>query len=269
MSGDVKCNLCGSSQHVLVERLTHKPAGETDFGIADYKRDIYRCGRCDVFFNSYTYLPSDFYTGTYNLATYHSNLLEKYQRIRQLPHEKSDNKQRVRRILHFLGERRPADISVLDVGSGLCVFGGELKDLGFTVYCIDPDPRAIEHALAHAQIDGGHTGTLDNFESDRTFDLITFNKVLEHIGEPIRQIELARRFLRPGGILYIELPDGEAAARQGGIADREEFYIEHLTIFTPRALQFLAAWAGLICLQSASIHEPSDKYTLYGFYQVG
>lgn len=263
------CYLCGGGELELIAHIGQRPLGETDFGVpADgYRRQIRRCRTCAVFCNFHQMLGDRIYTHAYNAVTYNHDLYENYKRIRSFPEERSDNKQRVRRVIEFNKRMgcTPATTRVLDVGSGLCVFLGELKERGFTCYCVDPDPLSVEHALEHASIDGGYAGTLDSYRTDQRFDLITFNKVLEHVPDPVRMLSLAKPLLAFGGSIYLELPDGEAAFMNGGAVDREEFYIEHFTIFTPKSLEYLCRATGLRCSESGQIHEPSDKYTLYAF----
>jgi SAM-dependent methyltransferase len=263
------CFVCGSPEAALIADIRRKPAGETDFGISPeaYHRCVYRCQTCSVYYNVQHMVQADIYIQSYNAATYNGDLYKNYLRIRSLPDDKSDNKQRVRRVIDYQARRgRGApQTSVLDVGSGLCVFLGELKERGFVCYCIDPDPHSARHALEHVHVDSVHCGTLDDYRPERAFDIITFNKVLEHVADPIRPLKLAKRLLERGGLIYIEVPDGEAAMRNGDAIDREEFYIEHFTIFTPSSLQYLIKAAGLRSLEMARIHEPSDKFTLYAF----
>ena len=69
--------------------------------------------------------------------------------------------------------------------------------------------------------------------------------------------------LAEGGTVYVELPDGEVAARFG--PDREEFYIEHIHVFSMASLCLLAMRAGFDVRVATRLHEPSDKYTLVAF----
>lgn len=257
------CWLCGSTQAELLVTLHQRPGYETDFGFQPYERSIYRCQRCGVYFNIHHHITPDFYQGTYNQATYQQLIAEKYDRIRALPLEQSDNKQRVKRIVDFFAPH--TDLTVLDIGSGLSVFGGELQTHGFRCYCLDPDPRAVQHALDYVGLAGGHAGTLETFQSELRFDLITLNKVLEHVTQPVAMLQAALQWLAPQGVIYIELPDGEHAAQAGGIVEQEEFYLEHFTVYTPSALNYLVTQAGLKTIHTAAIHEPSHKYTLYSF----
>ncbi|HJX13207.1 MAG TPA: class I SAM-dependent methyltransferase [Dehalococcoidales bacterium] len=270
MSPDVfGCYLCGSPDMTIIATITRQPSGETDFGIpaARYRRLVMQCQECLVYCNVHGYIPDDFYRGRYNEDTYGRQILEKYRQIRGLPREKSDNKHRAERVAAFLdGLGLPREqVSILDVGSGLGVFPAEMKDMGFKCYCIDPDPAAAEHALKNIGVEGAHTGTLDGFKTDRKFDLISFNKVLEHLKKPVPYLKRARDFLSSRGAVYVELPDGDAALEHGTVVDREEFYIEHFTVFNRDSLAYLAREAGFDCLEVKSVHEPSDKYTIYTF----
>lgn len=265
----VRCHLCGADGADLVTVVTAKPARENEFGIpaAEYRRPVYRCRACSVHFNWHGFIGENFYGGTYNQAVYSHRLFEKYKQIMALPEEKSDNRQRVKRIAQVCREAgwKPAETSVLDVGSGLCVFLGAMKESGFRSHCIDPDPEAVRHAIENVRIDGGFAGTLDGFPPGPRFDVITFNKVLEHVKDAIGTLALAKKYLTPRGLVYVELPDAEGALKNGSAVDREEFYIEHFTVFDEKSFRYLAQKAGFQILQIKSIHEPSDKYTIYAF----
>ena len=50
--------------------------------------------------------------------------------------------------------------------------------------------------------------------------------------EPLHLLERCRRDLAPGGFLYLELPDGEAAMEDVDGYGREEFFVEHHHIFS-------------------------------------
>lgn len=265
----LRCFLCGSRDFEPVAEIRSRPARETDFKVpADkYRRLVYRCRACTVFWNAQDMVTPEIYKQDYNRATYQEKLAATYERIRGLPLEKSDNKQRVMRVMRFLDShaRPESPLKVLDVGSGLCVFLGELKERGYRCFAIDPDPLSCRHAMERAGVEKAHAGTLDDFSESEKFHLITFNKVLEHVPDPVRVLAKARSFLAPGGWVYVELPDGDAAIQNGGAVEREEFFIEHHTVFTPASLDFLARTAGFRSGEQGRLHEPSDKYTLYAF----
>ncbi len=265
------CYLCGKSKNLkLISTITKKPKKETDFGIyaKEYYREIYFCNNCEVYNNFHTYDLDKLYFGKYNEVTYNNNLIKNFNIIKNLPEHKSDNKQRVKRINEFCKKKgfKPFTTKVLDIGSGLCVFLAELKTLGFNCYCIDPDSSSVEHAIKNVKVDGAFWGNFEDFETNMKFDIITFNKVLEHVKDPLSLLRISQKYINDGGFVYIELPDGDAALKNGEIMKREEFYIEHYTIFTDNSLKFLIKKGDFISSDIGRIHEPSDKYTLYAFF---
>lgn len=263
------CYLCGSDQHREILRLNHKPKGETDYGIPSnrYSRVITQCLICQVYTNQHDLLSSEMYQGDYNTSISLGTIRGRYDKVMSLPPEQSDNRQRVLRIANFLQAKHIdlTDCDVLDVGSGTGVFPGALKELGPRCTSIDPDPLAIEHAKNYIGLPLVHCGTLEDFPYSTRFDLITFNKVLEHVRDPVKLLSDAVRFLKENSFIYVELPEGSRAEKQGIVADRQEFFVEHYTIFNEASFQELSDRAGFETLWMDIITEPSGKLTIYGF----
>jgi 2-polyprenyl-3-methyl-5-hydroxy-6-metoxy-1,4-benzoquinol methylase len=267
--------LCGGREFATVFNYREPPPGEVRFGLGStpYSREIRRCAQCGHFLSLHDIDMRYLYSGQYVDATYGGDGLKRaFDRINALPEERSDNVGRVRRVVDFcsvhfskmLAEGRKP--SVLDVGSGLCVFLHRLsKQTGWACTALDPDSRAARHASECA----GVTGVCGDFMHARDmghFDMITFNKVLEHVSDPVGMLARARTFLSPGGLVYVELPDGEAAAVAG--AGREEFFIDHHHVFSAKSFRVLATKAGFDASAIESLQEPSTKYTLRGFLTV-
>ncbi|MBU90308.1 hypothetical protein CMO94_02100 [Candidatus Woesearchaeota archaeon] len=263
------CKLCNSDSISLIATFKKKPKAEIELNIpaGNYYREVYHCKGCDVYFNSFKYDLDKIYEESYNKSTYNHRLLENYQKIRKLPFEKSDNKHRVKRVAAFASQQgfNFSKSKVLDIGSGLGVFIAEMQELGFNGYCIDPDPLAIRHAVDNVKVAGGHSGTIYDFNTNIKFEIISFNKVLEHVLNPIALLKKASSFLSENGFIYIELPDGRNAIKNGSIEEREEFFIEHHFIFTPDSVSYLIDKAGLSGVKIEEAHDPSGKYTLYAF----
>ncbi|MCK4302991.1 MAG: class I SAM-dependent methyltransferase, partial [Candidatus Eisenbacteria sp.] len=246
-----------------------RPAGETDFRIppADYVRDILRCRACGVYMNRHDMLPEGMYDSDYYDITYGDGLRAKFERIMSLPSGESTNKQRVQRIIDFLARResRPADTSVLDVGSGLCVFPAQLKRRGFYCELLDPGKASVALAMELAGVDRAYTCEFDRFTPSRRYHLVTLNKVIEHVRDPVAMLRRALSCLKEGGLIYMELPDGDRALAAGGPIDREEFYIDHHFVFTPRSVRCLVRQAGLEIIETQQLYETTDKFTIYAF----
>lgn len=265
------CYLCGSTQLKLIQVIYKKPDVEVDYQIPEekYHREIFRCEDCGVFNNLHDLIGDDFYEGFYNNSITSKPFQKRFERIINLPKGQSDNKNRVERVVNFLAER-VADIKekkVLDIGSGTCVFLHEIKKHGLHTTCIDPDQQAIEHAINVVKVDHGHVGNLENFKSDVKFDLICFNKVLEHVKSPVMNVKEAAKYLSDDGILYIEMPEGESVFEEKIIDQRAEFAVEHYTIYNTPSMQRIAELSNLNLLKLESIIDPSGKRTIYGFYE--
>lgn len=259
------CSLCGSPQRKLVAAFDAPPNGETGFGIPDYHRELWRCETCGHFENAHGFDFSKLYAGAYSKATYGERLRANFGKIMALPVERSDNRQRaiyIDEVWDRLGRRDGREL--VDVGSGLAVFPAAMHERGWRCLAIDPDPAAAQQArdLAGAEALAGDFFSLD---PPRRFALVTFNKVLEHVPDMIGMLRRAQDWLTDRGIVYVELPDGEAAIEDPLGAGREEFFVEHFCAFSGASYALLAQRAGLRVLRLDRVREPSGKYTLRGF----
>lgn len=95
---------------------------------------------------------------------------------------------------------------LLDVGLGLGVLPRAALDAGWECSAIDPDSPAVAHMKEHVGVNAVKgdfmvVKTLDKYES------FTFNKVLEHVADPVVMLNRSKEFLVDDGIIYIELPD--------------------------------------------------------------
>ena len=97
-------------------------------------------------------------------------------------------------------------------------------------------------------------------------DAITFNKVLEHVEDPVTMLAAARPLLGAGGFVYVEVPDAEGAALHG--PGREEFFIEHHHVFSAASTAMMAGRAGFATLAVERLREPSGKFTLRAFFEL-
>ena len=271
---EIHC-MCGVDRFTTVHMYFERPAGEVpDLKTAEgtYRREIFRCSVCGHFISTHAMGQAAFYDGDYVNATYgdEAGMRRTFDRIVSLPPERSDNAGRVKRVVSFTSERwgeSAAARRVLDVGSGLCVFLHLMKAAGWEGTALDPDPRAAAHARDYVGVNGVAADFFDAGDLGR-FDLVTFNKVLEHVKDPVAMLRRAAGYLAPGGLVYLELPDGEAAAGDPMAFGREEFFIEHDHVFSVASMALLGARAGFELLTVERLLEPSSKYTLRAFLRA-
>ncbi|MBK6263775.1 class I SAM-dependent methyltransferase [Marivirga sp. S37H4] len=276
MSDQVVCNLCGSiDKSEKISEVRSKPDLETDYGIekGKYFRIIYHCLECSAYFNHYspTLLPESFYSGFYNSSIDSGKLIERFKRITSLSFEESDNKQRVKRIVEFLttSENFKLDaVDLLDVGTGTGVFLHEAKKFINNIYCVDPDPHSIKLVKELIAVNNAWVGSVENIPTDFNFDFISFNKVLEHVEDPINLLKNAVSHLKENGVIYIELPYSDFIISEEKQKVRAEFFIEHLVIYNRNSLEYLIKKAGLFNLHMDVIIEPSGKHSIFAFCKV-
>jgi SAM-dependent methyltransferase len=245
--------MCGGAL-VTWHRYTEPPAGETAFDLPSYDRALLRCQICGHMVSTVTL--EDLYSGAYMDATYAGDrLAASYERVMALPPERSDNAGRVARVVAAAG----ASGRALDVGAGLGVFPARLRDAGWTVTALDPDPRSVAHLRERVGVEAVE-GDFGEAELTGPYDLVTFNKVLEHVEDPVALLARAAQLT---SLVYVEVPDAEGAGADS--PGREEFFIEHLHVFSMASLCLLATRAGFLVRSAERLREPSDKYTLVAF----
>lgn len=268
--GSLQCYFCGTANLSKVFTYDAPPEGEVQFQFSaseKYEREIWRCDACGHFLSVHDMDMDALYAGDYVNSTYGDDGIRRaFERITSLDPSRSDNVGRVNSILDFTSKHRVAQDNphptVLDVGSGLCVFLHRMKAAGWECTALDPDERAAKHARERV----GVQAVCGNFMEARDigrFDLISFNKVLEHVQDPVLMLAKALEHLGDSGLVYVEVPDGEAAAADG--PGREEFFIDHHHVFSFASLALLARRAGFSALMTERLREPSTKYTLRTF----
>ena len=104
-----------------------------------------------------------------------------------------------------------------------------------------------------------------NIDFDAKFDIITLNKVLEHIEDPSYLLASCKNFLERGDFLYLEVPNGKSAAQDFLGFGREEFFLDHHHAFSLNSTRKMVEKAGFKLIEIERLIEPSTKYTISAF----
>ena len=258
------CRFCKSNK-VLIKQFNRPPKGETNFGFLPYNRSLWQCAGCQHITNKHNFnIDTTFYKKTYKRTTYKEKARSRFTDLMSLPREQSDNRQRVNFIDNFWNDtQKNKEKSCLDVGSGLGVFPAVLKELNWDCVAIEPDPEACEIIREQIGIEV-LSGDLIECQKIGEFNLICFNKVLEHTQNPKEMLLQSTSHLKSGGLLYIELPDGESELKESG-PDREEFFVEHFDAYSRKSLELLMNSVRFKILTIDQVYEPSGKFTLRAF----
>lgn len=133
----------------------------------------------------------------------------------------------------------------LDVGCSTGFVVEAARDAGWEAIGIDLNPSAIEFGRTRgldlrtaALEDGGFAGG--------SFDAVALFDVLEHLHDPRKTLDACVRLLRPGGIVFLYVPNYDSASRLLMGADAHFIWpTHHLNYYTPATMQDLLERAGL------------------------
>tara|TARA_Y100001958_G_C21247329_1_gene578505 strand:+ start:6131 stop:6958 length:828 start_codon:yes stop_codon:yes gene_type:complete len=256
-----------NSNNFLKRKFVYKkkPKIETNFGIKKnlYFREYYECIFCGHLYSKHKLDISKIYSGKYIEATYGSleAVKKKFNFIINLKKSASDNKKRAIRVEKFIKSKsKKKKLSLLDVGAGLGVFAHEMKLKGFKTYGFETDTNLKNHLKNYVKIN-----LFDKKNKIKKFDLISINKVLEHVSDPRMFLLKYKKYLNKDSYFYIEVPDTKAKINGKG---SEEFAIEHHHVFTTLSLKNFLKSVGLSLIIIKSIKEPSGKFTIYCFCKL-
>jgi SAM-dependent methyltransferase len=135
---------------------------------------------------------------------------------------------------------------LIDVGSGDGRFLAAMREEGWQVLGVEPDPEAAHFAREGYGIEVV-TGQLEGTTLPGcSADAITMHHVIEHVPDPVALLRECCRILRPGGILVAITPNvGSMGHRRFGENWRGLEPPRHLYLFSPRTLRLCAEKAGL------------------------
>jgi SAM-dependent methyltransferase len=158
-------------------------------------------------------------------------------------------KQKLGKILSWIGPiKKKVEMSVLtlhgqkggnllEVGCGTGIILAKMRELGWKVFGVEPDKKAVETARNHFGLTV-HKGTLEEaqFPND-SMDAIVMHHVFEHFFDPIGTLKECFRILKPLGRLVIVTPNIESLGhRWFGHACFHLDPPRHLHLFSPHSL---------------------------------
>lgn len=133
---------------------------------------------------------------------------------------------------------------LLDIGAA----GGSLpavaQKMGWSVEGIEPNKWLCKWSKQHYGI-ALKPGILEDYRfPNHSFDLITLMDVLEHTGNPKKVLKECNRILKPGGVIAINVPDGDSWLHKV-MGRRWFFYLSvHLYYFNRKTLKAMLRSTG-------------------------
>lgn len=139
-------------------------------------------------------------------------------------------------------------IKVLDYGMGWGHWLNMAKSFGYQTTGVEISEPRKNYALKN-----GHR-VLSRISNDESYDFIYANQVFEHLADPSASIKELSKFLSPGGILLICVPQGNKYSKISSFANylpkKDSLHpLEHINCFNRNALKMLGNISGLKQIQ--------------------
>jgi CMP-N-acetylneuraminic acid synthetase/2-polyprenyl-3-methyl-5-hydroxy-6-metoxy-1,4-benzoquinol methylase len=195
---------------------------------------IVRCGACDLVYVNPVFDEAH-YKKMYRSAEYQDI-------VRDLGIKSHDyrvqrfGRERVDIMARHLDAERPR---MLDVGCSTGFVVEAARDRGWDATGLDLNPSAIEYGRSRG-LDLRNAALEDAQFEPASFDAVCLFDVLEHLLDPVLTLRACTRLLRPGGIVFLYVPNYDSASRLLMGADAHFIWpTHHLNYYTPTTIRDL------------------------------
>lgn len=197
-----RCNMCAApidKSKVLGVRL-NTSQGLKPRSVYGIGTTVMKCGNCGLIYSNPQPIP-------FNIADHYSVDPSEYWEVDYFSGEEH-NMAHHERVLRKHLEFKPG-MRALDIGTGVGFSMLEMEKMGFDTYGIEPSEKFVQYAIDKNGI-GSDKLTIGMMEDGKYekeyFDFILMRVVLEHVYDPAACIETAMTWLKPSGIMHIEVP---------------------------------------------------------------
>lgn len=254
----VTCPLCGGTQSHPI----YKEHGEVG---------VTRCTGCSLIYTSPRIKsPESIYWG--EAAKYYEEARLIFEG--KLRHHRDPN---YRQELDAI-ERHKRTGRIMDVGCNLGMLLRIAVARGWTAVGVEPSPSLASLAVRHGFKVYNCFLHQVPAEEEASFDVVALSDVFEHITEPLEMLRQAQRFMKPGGILYVKVPNAKwSLLKQRLLAMLGQHpeqglwdAYEHVVHYTDRTLRAMLEKAGLRVLEfsvEAPVQTPNWHELVGHYYQ--
>ena len=225
------CPLCGQDKR------------ETAYAwplVVPYK--VVRCQSCLLYYLSPRPVEDNILSIYQSDGYYHAEDENGYQDYQE---QETSLRLTFKRFLQKLAERDLTGGSFLEVGCGFGYLLEEAAPYFSTREGTDFSEAAVLKAGQHADVT--YLGGLDEIPTDRTYDFIISNQVIEHVYHPVDFLSKLANRLKPNGVMIVTTPDMGSFWRFALGSKWPSFKLpEHVLFFDHRTLSRVMTVSGLV-----------------------
>jgi len=169
--------------------------------------------------------------------------------------------QETHRVRFFRRAKRSGRL--LDIGCGMGYFLAVCRDWGYEVEGMDISADSVAYVRDNLKIPVA-VGTVDGIDyPPASFDVITMWHFLEHAPDPRMYLQKTQKWLKPGGLLVVDVPNYTATDARYAWQKWKGWHLPfHLYHFTPETLCGLLAKHGFRTIRRKSYLSESVKEKL-------
>lgn len=199
-----KCNMCGSptESHKVLGRRLNQSQGLNPEHKAGISTMVAKCSNCGLIYSNPQPIP-------FNLQDHYGIPPESYWQEDAIAGESDYGGliQIFQKFGHYYNNAR-----LLDVGAGIGKCMMSFSQSGFDTYGLEPSQPFYEYAIKKMKISPRKLklGMVEDADYPNDFfDFITFGAVLEHLYDPSASLQKALQWLKPGGLIHVEVPSAD------------------------------------------------------------
>ena len=150
---------------------------------------------------------------------------------------------------------------VADIGCNAADFLAGFRALGFTwLLGVEPDPILQERNAKFVGCDT-HVGFANTVPESYVgkCSLVTLRDTLEHLLDPVNSLKQVWRLLKPGGVIYVKVPNFDCMLVQHNLHLYDWFEVDHLFYFSPSSVSNLLKSCGFERVHSQTVQSVYDN----------
>lgn len=196
------CEMCGAEtkNHTVLGQRLNKSQGRHPKKKTGISVSIQKCTNCELIYSNPLPIPS-------SLQDHYGTPPEDYWGENYFNWSEDYFSTEINEAKSLLPFKE--GMKALDIGAGIGKAMKSLEFAGFETYGLEPSEPFFQRAIERMKIDPDKLkmGAIEDVDYDeKTFDFITFGAVFEHLYEPSKCLEKAMKWLKPGGVIQIEVP---------------------------------------------------------------